>query len=81
MKGFLSLVTITLIAVFCGLIILAFYSEPFENWQNQERLQAYTETRENTVPQRHGKVRQAGATEASQPITAYTASVRSCPAP
>lgn len=81
MKGFLSLLTVTLIAVVCGLIFLTFYSEPFEDWQNQERLQAYTETRENTSPEQHGEVQQVVATKTEQPVTAYTASVRSCPAP
>ncbi|MFC4711476.1 hypothetical protein [Planococcus dechangensis] len=81
MKGFLSLVTVTLITVFCGLIIMAFYSEPFDNWQNQERLQAYTETRENTVPARLGEIQHVQTTEAPQPAIAYTASVRSCPGP
>lgn len=79
MKGFLSLLGITLIAAFCGLILLGFYNEPFEDWQNQERLQAYTETRENIVPERHGDVQQAVAP--AMAFTAYVDESASCPAP
>lgn len=79
MKGFLSLLGITLIAVFCGLILLTFY-EPFDEWQNRERLQAYTETRDNTI-----QVGSAGQSKAfpqpAQTVAAFADRSASCPAP
>ncbi|AUD12848.1 MULTISPECIES: hypothetical protein [unclassified Planococcus (in: firmicutes)] len=81
MKGFLSLLGITLIAVFCGLILLGFYNEPFEDWQNQERLQAYTETRDNLMPEQTGNVQQAVAPGRSTQILLYADASASCPAP
>ncbi|WP_404467039.1 hypothetical protein [Planococcus rifietoensis] len=81
MKGFLSLLGITLIAVFCGLILLGFYNEPFEDWQNQERLQAYTETRDNLMPEQTSNVQQAVAPGRSTQTLLYADASASCPAP
>jgi|GEM_PF-5761545 len=81
MKGFLSLLGITLIAAFCGLILLGFYNEPFEDWQNQERLQAYTETRDNLLPDQTGNIQQAVAPERSTQPLLYADASASCPAP
>ncbi|MEZ0480917.1 hypothetical protein [Planococcus sp. SSTMD024] len=81
MKGFLSLLGITLIAAFCGLILLGFYTEPFEDWQNQERLEAYTETRDHLMPEQTGKVQQAIATGRSTQTLLYADASASCPAP
>lgn len=81
MKGFLSLLGITLIAAFCGSILLGFYNEPFEDWQNQERLQAYTETRDNLMPEQAGNVQQATATRRSTQTLLYADASASCPAP
>ncbi|MBU9672423.1 hypothetical protein KQ939_10825 [Planococcus sp. CP5-4] len=81
MKGFLSLLGITLIAAFCGLILLGFYNEPFEDWQNQERLQAYTETRDNLLSEQTGNIQQAVAPGRSTHPLLYADASASCPAP
>lgn len=81
MKGFLSLLGITLTAAFCGLILLGVYNEPFEDWQNQERLQAYTETRDNLMPEQTSGIQQAAATGHSMQTLLYTDASASCPAP
>lgn len=47
MKGFLSLLGITLIVGAFGLILLSFYGNPLEEMNSQERMYAYMETREN----------------------------------
>ena len=47
MKGFLSLLGITLIVVAFGLISLSFYGNPLEELKSQQRMQAYIETRQN----------------------------------
>lgn len=47
MKGFLSLLGITLIVGAFGLILLSFYGNPLEELNSQERMYAYMETREN----------------------------------
>ena len=81
MKGFLSLLGVTLVAAFCGLILLGIYNEPFEDWQNQERLQAYTETRDNLIPEQTGTVQQALAPGRSIQTLLYADASTSCPAP
>lgn len=47
MKGFLSLLGITLIVGAFGLILLSFYGNPLEEVRSQERMYAYSETRQN----------------------------------
>lgn len=47
MKGFLSLLGITLIVIAFGLISLSFYGNPLEELKSQERMQVYIETRQN----------------------------------
>ncbi|RNF39170.1 hypothetical protein EEX84_10740 [Planococcus salinus] len=47
MKGFLSLLGITLIVGAFGLISLSFYGNPLEELKSQQRMQAYIETRQN----------------------------------
>lgn len=47
MKGFLSLLGITLIVGAFGLILLSFYGNPLEEVRSQERMYAYIETRQN----------------------------------
>lgn len=47
MKGFLSLLGITLIVGAFGLILLSFYGNPLEELKSQERMYTYMETREN----------------------------------
>lgn len=47
MKGFLSLLGITLIVGAFGLILLSFSDNPLEELKKQERMYAYTETRQN----------------------------------
>ncbi len=81
MKGFLSLLAVALIAVFCGVIFLTFHSESFGNWESQQRLHAYSETRNNTVPDQQGMQTAAIEAPVGQFAAAYTASIRSCPAP
>ncbi|ANU14999.1 hypothetical protein B481_2921 [Planococcus halocryophilus Or1] len=49
MKGFLSLLGITLIAGACGLILLTFYNNPLEKAISQESMHAYIETRQNNI--------------------------------
>lgn len=51
MKGFLSLLGITLIVGACGLILFSFYGNPLEKVISQERMYAYTETRQNDLPE------------------------------
>ena len=51
MKGFLSLLGITLIVGACGLILLSFYGNPLEKAISQERMYAYIETRQNDMPE------------------------------
>jgi hypothetical protein len=50
MKGFLSLLGITLIVGAFGLILLSFSDNPLEELKKQERMYAYTETRQNHSP-------------------------------
>ncbi|AIY04281.1 hypothetical protein Plano_0316 [Planococcus sp. PAMC 21323] len=50
MKGFLSLLGITLIAGACGLILLTFYNNPLEKAISRESMHAYIETRQNNIP-------------------------------
>lgn len=47
MKGFLSLLGITLIAGAFGLILLSFSNHPLEELKKKERMHAYMETRQN----------------------------------
>ena len=47
MKGFLSLLGITLIVGAFGLILLSFSDNPLEELKKQERKYAYMETRQN----------------------------------
>lgn len=47
MKGFLSLLGITLIVGAFGLILLSFYGNPLEELRSEERMYAYIETRQN----------------------------------
>jgi hypothetical protein len=47
MKGFLSLLGITLIVGAFGLILLSYSGNPLEELKSQERLYAYMETRQN----------------------------------
>ena len=47
MKGFLSLLGITLIVGAFGLILLSYSGDPLEELKSQERLYAYMETRQN----------------------------------
>jgi hypothetical protein len=47
MKGFLSLLGITLIVSALGLILLIFIGNPLEDWKSKERMYAYIETRQN----------------------------------
>jgi hypothetical protein len=47
MKGFLSLLGITLIVGAFGLILLTFIVNPLEDWKSEERMHAYIETRQN----------------------------------
>ncbi|HSP23293.1 MAG TPA: hypothetical protein VLQ20_13305 [Planococcus sp. (in: firmicutes)] len=47
MKGFLSLLGITLIVGAFGLILLSFSDNPLEELKKQERMYAYMETRQN----------------------------------
>lgn len=47
MKGFLSLLGITLIVGAFGLILLTFIGNPLEDWKSDERMHAYIETRQN----------------------------------
>ena len=47
MKGFLSLLGITLIVGAFGLILFSFYGNPLEELKSQERMYAYNETRQN----------------------------------
>ncbi|MDN7229009.1 hypothetical protein QWY22_02140 [Planococcus liqunii] len=47
MKGFLSLLGITLIVGAFGLILLSYSGDPLEDLKSQERLYAYMETRQN----------------------------------
>ncbi|MBT2570602.1 hypothetical protein [Planococcus sp. ISL-110] len=51
MKGFLSLLGITLIVGACGLILLSFSGNPLEKAVSQERMYAYIETRQNDLPE------------------------------
>lgn len=51
MKGFLSLLGITLIVGAFGLILLSFYGNPLEKAISQERMYAYIETRQNDLPE------------------------------
>ncbi|WP_416143934.1 hypothetical protein [Planococcus koreensis] len=50
MKGFLSLLGITLIVGAFGLILLSFSDNPLEELKKQERMYAYMETRQNHSP-------------------------------
>ncbi|MDN7246676.1 hypothetical protein QWY16_02050 [Planococcus shenhongbingii] len=47
MKGFLSLLGITLIVGAFGLILLSYSGNPLEELKSQERMYAYMETRQN----------------------------------
>lgn len=51
MKGFLSLLGITLIVAAFGLITFSFYGNPLEELTSQERKYAYNETRQNHAAQ------------------------------
>lgn len=53
MKGFLSLLGITIIVGAFGLILLSFYGNPLEEMNSQERMYAYMETRENHSTDNH----------------------------
>ena len=52
MKGFLSLLGITLIVGAFGLILLSFYGNPLEELKSQERMYTYMETRENHLTEK-----------------------------
>lgn len=47
MKGFLSLLGITLIVAAFGLILLSYSDIPLEELKSQERMNVYMETRQN----------------------------------
>ncbi|MDN7243251.1 hypothetical protein QWY14_15710 [Planococcus sp. N028] len=47
MKGFLSLLGITLIVGAFGLILFIFIDNPLEEWKSDEKMYAYIETRQN----------------------------------
>ncbi|TWT24730.1 hypothetical protein [Planomicrobium sp. CPCC 101110] len=47
MKGFLSLLGITLIVGAFGLILIIFIDNPLEEWKSDERMYAYIETRQH----------------------------------
>ncbi|PSL40454.1 hypothetical protein B0H99_105232 [Planomicrobium soli] len=47
MKGFLSLLGITLIVSAFGLILMIFIGNPLEEWKSDERMYAYIEMRQH----------------------------------
>lgn len=51
MKGFLSLLGITLIVAAFGLILLSYSDIPLEELKSQERMNVYMETRQNRTAQ------------------------------
>lgn len=51
MKGFLSLLGITLIVAAFGLILLTYSDIPLEELKSQERMNVYMETRQNQTAQ------------------------------
>ncbi|ANU26533.1 hypothetical protein I858_005785 [Planococcus versutus] len=80
MKGFLSLLSIILIASACGLILLTFYGNPLEKAINRESMYAYIETRENNtleIPEKN-QVTTKIPEQAAFTTTAYQAIESSC---
>ncbi|MBD8015256.1 hypothetical protein QL992_03785 [Microbacterium sp. APC 3898] len=80
MKGFLSLLGITLIVGAFGLILLSFYGNPLEKAISQERMYAYIETRQNDfpeVPERNQVTAEIPA-QAAFTTTAFMAMDNSC---
>ena len=63
MKGFLSLLGITLIVGAFGLILLSYSGNPLEELKSQERFYAYMETRQN-----HAEEEPAAFSSAAAPI-------------
>ncbi|MGH2318927.1 hypothetical protein [Planococcus sp. 4-30] len=80
MKGFLSLLGITLIVGAFGLILLSFYGNPLEKAISQERLYAYIETRQNDLPEipEQNQVTAEIPAQAAFTTTAFTAMDNSC---
>ncbi|ALS79848.1 hypothetical protein ACQKDD_03050 [Planococcus kocurii] len=80
MKGFLSFLGITLIVGACGLILLTFYGNPLEKAISQESMYAYTETRENRVPEipEENQLTSKIPVQAAFTTTAYTSLDNSC---
>ncbi|MCH4826491.1 MAG: hypothetical protein N2C11_05045 [Planococcus sp. (in: firmicutes)] len=80
MKGFLSLLGITLIAGACGLILLTFYNNPLEKAISRESMHAYIETRQNNVPEvtQQNQLATEIPEQAAFTTTAYMAIDNSC---
>ncbi|ANU24421.1 hypothetical protein [Planococcus donghaensis] len=80
MKGFLSLLGITLIAGACGLILLTFYNNPLEKAISQESMHAYIETRQNKISEAalKNKLTTEISEKAAFTTTAYMAIDNSC---
>ena len=80
MKGFLSLLGITLIAGAFGLILLSFYGNPLEKVITQERMYAYIETRQNVLPEipQQNQVTTEIPEQAAFTTAAFTAIDNSC---
>ncbi len=71
MKGFLSLLGITLIVGAFGLILLSFSNTPLEELKKQERMHAYMETRQNHTADHDHEQRltaESSAIEHSTPV-------------
>lgn len=68
MKGFLSLLGITLIVGACGLILFSYSGDPLEELKSQERLYAYMETRQN-----HPKEETAAFSSPAVPVSTASA--------
>jgi len=80
MKGFLSLLGITLIVGAFGLILLSFYGNPLEKAISQERMYAYIETRQNDLPEvpERNQVTTEIPAQAAFTTTAFMAMDNSC---
>ncbi len=81
MKGFLSLLSIMLIAAACGLILFTFYGNPLEKAISRESMQAYIETRQNRVleiPQQNQVITNIPE-QAAFTTSAFTSYDTSCP--
>ncbi|MDQ0429709.1 hypothetical protein QOZ98_002537 [Planomicrobium stackebrandtii] len=80
MKGFLSLLGVTLIVGACGLILLSFYGNPLEKVISQERMYAYIETRQNDLPEipPQNQMTTEIPEQAAFTTTAFTAIDNSC---